>query len=103
MEARNAPDNDVVVPAAVPRSDPSDDAGQRTFIAQPRSPYGQPQHQVDLRAPRSRRGLGAGGSSVFGRMTTGQVIEMVAQIFAALMPLPGAAGATSDATPTRVT
>ncbi len=36
-------------------------------------------------------------STLFGRMTTGQVIDLVAQIFAALMPLPAAPVATSDA------
>jgi hypothetical protein len=36
-------------------------------------------------------------SSLFGRMTTGQMIDLVAQIFAALMPLPAAPTATSDA------
>jgi hypothetical protein len=44
-------------------------------------------------------GLGVGlgsGCGVLGRMNTGQVIDMVAQIFAALMPLPGAPVATSD-------
>ena len=35
--------------------------------------------------------------SVFGGMTGGQLIDMVAQIFAALMPLPAAPVATSDA------
>ena len=39
---------------------------------------------------------GVGGSSLFGRMTNGAVIDMVAQIFAALMPLPAAPVATTD-------
>ena len=50
--------------------------------------YAQQQPQVTLRAC---AGHGRGHrrrSGVFGRMTTGQVIDMVAQIFAALMPLP---------------
>jgi hypothetical protein len=42
-------------------------------------------------------GVGGGGASMFGRMTTGQVIDMVAQIFAALMPLPAAPVVTSIA------
>lgn len=42
-------------------------------------------------------GVGIGGTSLFGKMTTGQVIDMVAQIFAALMPLPAAPVATSEA------
>ena len=36
-------------------------------------------------------------TSILGRVTTGQMIDLVAQIFAALMPLPGAPSATSDA------
>ncbi len=36
------------------------------------------------------------GSSLLGRVTAGQVVDMVAQIFAALMPLPAAPVATSD-------
>jgi hypothetical protein len=33
---------------------------------------------------------------LFGKLTTGQVIEMVAQLFAALQPLPGAPTATGE-------
>lgn len=36
-------------------------------------------------------------TSILGRVSTGQMIDLVAQIFAALMPLPGAPTATSDA------
>jgi hypothetical protein len=36
-------------------------------------------------------------TSILGRVTTGQMIDLVAQIFAALMPLPGAPSATADA------
>jgi hypothetical protein len=35
-------------------------------------------------------------STLLGKLTTGQVVEMVAQIFAALQPLPGAPVATKD-------
>ncbi|MCX5742970.1 MAG: hypothetical protein NT062_10790 [Proteobacteria bacterium] len=38
-------------------------------------------------------------ATLFGKMTTGQVIEMVGQLFAALQPLPAAPIATKD-TPT---
>jgi hypothetical protein len=68
--------------------------GGRTFIAQPQNRYGQPQQMIYAQAP--GLGVGVGGSSVFGRLTTGQVIDMVAQIFAALMPLPAQPVATSD-------
>ncbi len=35
-------------------------------------------------------------ASFFGKLTTGQVVDMVAQLFAALQPLPGAPVATRD-------
>ena len=73
----------------------------RTFVPSRYAPhYAQqysPQPQV-IYAQGPGLGVGLGGSSVFGKMTTGQVIDMVAQIFAALMPLPAAPTATADAT-----
>ena len=74
----------------------------RTFVPHPQGRYAPqsqyaPQPQV-IYAQGPGLGVGIGGSSVFGKMTTGQVIDMVAQIFAALMPLPAAPTATSDAT-----
>src|SRR5271154_3667546 len=76
----------------------------RTIYAQPaqhgRYPqqYSQQQpHVIYASAPGMGVGIG-GGASVFGRMSTGQVIDMVAQIFAALMPLPAQPVATADAT-----
>ena len=72
--------------------------GGRTFIAQPSQGqrYVSQQPQV-IYASAPGMGVGIGGSSVFGRMSTGQVIDMVAQIFAALMPLPAQPVATKDA------
>ncbi len=77
--------------------------GHRTFV--PASPRYAPQHYPQQYGPQPNviyaqapgLGVGIGGSSLFGRMTTGQVIDMVAQIFAALMPLPAAPVATSEA------
>jgi hypothetical protein len=67
--------------------------GTRTFYAQPR-----PQQQYFYAQPGFGVGMGVGaGAGMFGRMSTGQVIDMVAQIFAALMPLPAAPSVTSDA------
>ena len=70
----------------------------RTFVPNPQryAPQYAPQPQV-IYAQGPGLGVGIGGSSVFGKMTTGQVIDMVAQIFAALMPLPAAPTATADA------
>jgi hypothetical protein len=75
--------------------------GVRTVVAQPvRSyspqtyappPYGQPQF-VYAAAPQP-----TAGTTLFGRITGGQLVDLVAQIFAALMPLPGAPVATADA------
>ena len=76
-------------------------SGGRTYYAQPGGRY--PQHYsqqpqvIYASAPGMGVGIG-GGASVFGRMSTGQVIDMVAQIFAALMPLPAQPVATADAT-----
>ncbi|MFT3700195.1 MAG: hypothetical protein QM831_44020 [Kofleriaceae bacterium] len=39
---------------------------------------------------------GTVASQLFGRVTTGQLIDLVAQIFAALMPLPTAPTTTTD-------
>ena len=77
--------------------------GNRTFIAQPSGTGRYPQHYTQQQpqviyasAPGMGVGIGGGGG-VFGRMSTGQVIDMVAQIFAALMPLPAQPVATADA------
>ena len=66
----------------------------RTYVATVPRAVQQPQ-VIYAQAP--GLGIGIGGSQFFGRMTTGQVIDMVAQIFAALMPLPAAPVATSEA------
>ena len=87
--------NAVTVNGSDPRH-PQNRTQNRTFVAHPQSRFApQGQHVVYAQAP--SLGVGLGGSSLFGRMTTGQVIEMVAQIFAALMPLPAAPVATADA------
>lgn len=75
--------------------------GHRTFVPasrhpQQRGPYVPQPNVIYAQAPGLGVGIG-GGSSMFGRLTTGQVIDMVAQIFAALMPLPAAPTATSEA------
>ena len=92
VEARNAPN--VVVTQRGPGGQLHQVGGPggRTFVAQ-RPPY--PMHPYAYAQPGLGVGIGAGG--VFGRMTTGTVIDMVAQIFAALMPLPAAPNVTSDA------
>ena len=77
--------------------------GGRTFTLQPRSQFGQQPYypQQGYGYPPPGFGVGVGlvpGAGLFGRMSTGQVIDMVAQIFAALMPLPASPVATADAT-----
>jgi hypothetical protein len=70
----------------------------RTFIPHPQyAPQYQPQQPQVIYAQAPGLGVGLGGGSLFGRMTAGQMIDMVAQIFAALMPLPAAPVATADA------
>ena len=63
----------------------------RTIIGQPRT---MGPHVVYAQGP--GLGVGIGGGSLLGRLSTGHVVDMVAQIFAALMPLPAAPVATSD-------
>jgi hypothetical protein len=86
----------------------------RTVIQQPQNPYGQsPYGQAPMYGPPGYLGpngwvpqgapglygpQGQFGGSVLGRISTGVLIDMVAQIFAALMPLPAQPVATSDAT-----
>jgi hypothetical protein len=66
--------------------------GRRTYYAQV------PRHAAQqMFYPQPGLGIGVGCSPLFAGMTTGQVIDMVAQIFAALMPLPAAPVATSEA------
>jgi hypothetical protein len=50
--------------------------------------------QVVYAGPVPQQGLAA---TFLGKLTSGQVVEMVAQLFAALQPLPGAPVATKDA------
>jgi hypothetical protein len=59
--------------------------GARPVYTAPATPivYQQPQSPSPL-------------SNLFQRLTTGQVIEMIAQVFAALQPLPAAPTATND-------
>jgi hypothetical protein len=56
-------------------------------------PYANPA-PVIYQAPYPQQSLAA---SFFGKLTTGQVVDMVSQLFAALQPLPGAPTATRDA------
>ena len=93
VEARNAPS--VVVTQRGPGGQLHQvgGPGARTFVAQRAPQYGvQPYAYAQPGV-----GIGIGAGSLFGRMTTGTVIDMVAQIFAALMPLPAAPNVTSDA------
>ena len=59
----------------------------------PRPAYG-PQPVMYTQAPMAP----TFASTLFGKLTTGQVIDMVAQLFAALQPLPTSPIATKDAT-----
>jgi len=63
----------------------------RTVYVQPETrPMYQPSPQI-YQGP--QQGTAA---MLFGRLTTGQIVEMVAQVFAALQSLPGAPVATRD-------
>jgi hypothetical protein len=56
-------------------------------------PYANPAPWV-AQAPYPQQSLAA---SFFGKLTSGQVVEMVAQLFAAIQPLPAAPNATREA------
>jgi hypothetical protein len=75
--------------------------GRRTTTVPVRTVYTQPtgQPQMAYGPPGYGPQGQPWGSSLFSRVTPGQVVDMVAQIFAALMPLPAAPVATAD-TPT---
>ena len=69
-------------------------SGGRTFYAQPQSgrypaQYGRQPTVMYANAP----GL---GGNLFGQMTTGQMIGLLAEVFATLMPLPAQPVATAD-------
>ena len=101
VETRNAPITVQQTPGgrtyvARPGQNPA-----RTLIAHPGQSFGSigsmgSPHSIYAQPSGFGVGIGGGGG-VFGRMTTGQVIDMVAQIFAALMPLPAAPAVTSIA------
>ena len=82
-------------PAAVPptRTVYVPPAQQQAFaqpaLAQPM--YTQPQPMI-YTAPQPM----GGAAALFGRLSTGQLIEMIAQVFAAVQSLPGAPVATRD-------
>jgi hypothetical protein len=65
----------------------------QTVYAQPSRVYTQAQPQVIYaQSPQSMM-----ASNIFGKVTPGQLVDLVAQIFAALMPLPAAPVATDSA------
>lgn len=65
----------------------------QTVYAQPSRVYTQAQPQVIYAQPPQS----ALASSLLGKVTGGQLVDLVAQIFAALMPLPAAPVATDSA------
>ena len=64
----------------------------RPMVTQPARVYTTPQPQIIYAAPPQ-----TAAASLLGRVTAGQLVDLVAQIFAALMPLPAAPVSTSDA------
>jgi hypothetical protein len=79
---------------------PSGSLGGRAIIAQ--SPYGQGPMAYGPQGPYGQWNPAWGHpgyhhSSLLGRISAGQLIDMVAQIFVALMPLPAGPSVTGDA------
>ncbi len=66
-------------------------AAQPTRVYQPA--YVQPQPQVIYAGPSPQSSV---ASNLLGRITAGQLVDLVAQIFAAVMPLPAAPNATAE-------
>ena len=67
----------------------------QTFYGQPVRSFTQaaPQPQIIYASPPQT----TPAATLLGKVTAGQLVDLVAQIFAALMPLPAAPVATSDA------
>ncbi len=64
----------------------------QTFYGQPSRVYTQAQPQIIYATPPQQ----TMASSLLGKVTAGQLVDLVAQIFAALMPLPAAPVATDS-------
>jgi hypothetical protein len=65
----------------------------QTYYGQPQRMYTQAQPQIIYAAAPPQ----TPAATLLGKVTAGQLVDLVAQIFAALMPLPAAPVATSDA------
>jgi hypothetical protein len=63
----------------------------QTFYGQPPRVYAPGQPQIIYAQPQQTM-----ASSLLGKVTAGQLVDLVAQIFAALMPLPAAPVASAD-------
>jgi len=88
--AGGRPSSAVVVPGS---------GATRVYAAQPAYPAAYPYGQYPYGAPYGAPYMQpqSAASTLLGRVSAGQLIDLVAQIFAALMPLPAAPTATSDA------
>lgn len=95
VDTRNAPSRDHRTQGGQTRPGWNPAPPSRTIYVPPnRQPvaYAQPA-PVIYQQPYPQQSIAA---SFFGKLTTGQVVDMVAQLFAALQPLPGAPVATRD-------
>ena len=94
-DPRNAPMDHRRAPAPpMPRMPPA-----QNIYMQPAPP--RPMYYQPLPAPVAAPAIAPappanGAAALLGKLTTGQVVEMVAQIFAALQPLPAAPIATKE-------
>ncbi len=101
VDTRNAPSRDHRTQGGQSRPGWNPASPSRTVYVPPsRQPvtYAQPMAYaqpapVMYQQPYPQQSIAA---SFFGKLTTGQVVDMVAQLFAALQPLPGAPVATRD-------
>jgi hypothetical protein len=90
-------------PGRVVVGQPSGSLSVRAPMAQPASPYGQmpmyPPQGPGYWGPQGwvPTPQGPFGSSLLSRISTGDLIDLIAQVFAALNPLPAQPSVTSDA------
>jgi hypothetical protein len=71
--------------------------GPQGFGPQGFGPHGWGPNTMNAQHPGYAMNQGPLGSSLLGRISTGQLIDLIAQVFAALNPLPAQPSVTNDA------
>jgi len=95
VDTRNAPDIRVESRSHGPTARQPMTPARTVYMQRPQ--YGQPGYGQSYPQPFIYNAPSSPFGTFFGKLTSGQVIDMVAQLFAMLQPLPGAPVATADA------